>query len=172
MRWRRHDWLRTVAGAAMLLAVWGAGTPAGGVGRVNAGAGQAAPHRCEAQASFEEHRNARGGWDRTVVEPRYELVHVRQRMDRDAVDVLLVERLESSSHSDAEASESTLAVSGWTRARARFDAKLWSFGDASDEGAVLAEQQLFASTKHGCCGAEDVHHYYSLRTGRLEATAT
>jgi hypothetical protein len=169
---RRHTWLRTLVGAAMVLAVWGACTRASGGGRVKAGAGQAASHRFEAQASFEEHRNARGGWDRTVVEPRYELVHVRQRMDRDAVDVLLVERLESTSHSDAEASESTFAVSGWTGARARFDAKLWSFGDASDEGAVLAEQQLFASTKHGCCGAEGVHCYYSLRTGRLAATAT
>ncbi len=172
MTWRRHIWLRTVAGAAMLLGAWGACTRASGVSRVKAGAGQAAPQRFAAQASFEEHRNARGGWDRTVVEPRYELVRVRQRMDRDAVDVLLVERLESTSHSDAEASESTLAVSGWTGARARFDAKVWSFGDASDQGTVLAEQQLFASTKHGCCGAEDVHHYYSLRTGRLEATAT
>jgi hypothetical protein len=172
MRWRRHTWLRTVVGVAMLLGVWGACTRASDVSRGKAGAGQAAPHRFAAQASFEEHRNARGGWDRTVVEPRYELVRVRQRMDRDAVDVLLVERLASTSHSDAEASESTLAVSGWTGARARFDAKLWSFGDASDQGAVLAEPQLFAATKHGCCGAEDVHHYYSLRTGRLEATGT
>lgn len=172
MTWRRHTSLRTVAGAAMLLAVCGACTRAGGVSRVKPGAGQAAPQRFAAQASFEERRNARGGWDRTVVEPRYELVRVRQRMDRDAVDVLLVERLESTSHSDAEASESTLAVSGWTSRKARFDARLWSFGDASDHGAALADQQLFASTKHGCCGAEDVHHYYSLRTGRLEATAT
>jgi hypothetical protein len=173
MRWRRHNWLSTVAGAAMLFAAaLGACTRASGGGRGKAGAGQAAPHRFAAQASFEEHRNARGGWDRTVVEPRYELVRVRQRMDRDAVDVLLVELLESTSHSDAEESESTLAVSAWTAARGRFDAKLWSFGDASDQGAVLAEQQLFASTKHGCCGAEDVHQYYSLRTGRLEASAT
>lgn len=172
MRWRGHTWLRAVAGAAMLSAVSGACTRPSDTGRAKAGAGQAAPFRLEAQASFEERRNARGGWDRTVVEPRYELVHVRQRMDRDAQDVLLVERLESTSHSDAEASESTLAVSGWTGARARFDAKLWSFADASDQGAVLEEHQLFGTTKHGCCGAEDVHRYYSLRTGLLEATAT
>jgi len=131
MQWRMHAWLRTVVGAALLLTVWGACTRGSDTGRAQAGAGQAAPFRLAAQASFEERRNARGGWDRTVVEPRYELVHVRQRMDRDAQDVLLVERLESTSHSDAEASESTLAVTGLTGARARFDAKLWSFADAS-----------------------------------------
>lgn len=124
-----------------------------------------------AEASFEERRNARGGLDRTVVEPRYAVVRV-QRVPRHAVDELLAERLVSTSHSDAESTESQLTVTAWLSGKERFDEQAWTFTDAADDGAVRDERELFVTTKHGCCGGEDVHGWYSLRTGRLEATST
>lgn len=125
-----------------------------------------------AEASFEERQNAQGGWDRTVVEPRWAVVHVQRPPARGSVEMLLAERLVATSHSDAEGTESELAVTGWLSGKGRFDSKAWAFTAAADDGAVQGEHDLFMTTKHGCCGAEDVHDWYSLRTGKLAATST
>ena len=180
---RRGAWRAAGTAAGVILAVWGVGVVKGARASVAAAqaAGQGAPAispgprasgvQLRAEASFEERRNARGGWDRTVVEPRYAVVRV-ERPPLRAVDLLLAERLVSTSHSDAEESESALAVTAWVSAKGRFDEKAWAFTDAADDGATRDEREMFVATKHGCCGGEDVHDWYSLRTGRQAATAT
>jgi hypothetical protein len=171
--------------AAAVLAIWAAAAVAAiclaaavpGQGAGSASGSVAVPPSSSspavrrAEASFEERRNSRGGWDRRVVEPRYSVVRA-QRTPRNAEDVLLAQLLVSTSHSDAEATESQLTVTAWASARGRFDEKIWTISDAADDGAVRDEHELFMTTKHGCCGAEDVHGWYSLRTGKLEATST
>jgi hypothetical protein len=140
-------------------------TPAAGAPAAAAGL------RLRAEAGFEERRNARGGWDRTVVEPRYAVVKV-QLPPRHNVELVLAERLVSTSHTDAEESESRLEVTALASGKGRFDVTAWSFADAADEGVPQEERELFMATKHGCCGAEDVRDWYSLRTGRQAATST
>ncbi len=171
-----------VSGPSVAVGAPGAGPPAA-VGGKATGAADAARAplaassargpgaQLRAEASFAELRNARGGWDRTVVEPRYAVVQV-ERPPLRAVDLLLAERLVSTSHSDAEERESELAVTAWVSAKGRFDAKAWAFTDAADDGIAKDEREMFVATKHGCCGGEDVHDWYSLRTGRQAATAT
>ncbi len=163
------------AGAAVAVALLAAGAvqpPGAAPGVAAPGPAATAPGaRMRAEASFAERRNARGGWDRTIVEPRYAVVRVARPPLR-AVDLLLAELLVSTSHSDAEESESTLAVTAWVSGKGRFDEKAWAFADAADDGATQDEREMFVATKHGCCGGEDVHDWYSLRTGRQAATST
>jgi hypothetical protein len=123
------------------------------------------------EARFSEHRNAGGGWDRLVVEPRFQVTRVAL-VPKHAIDLLVIQRLQSLSHSDAESEESTLTVSGWIDGKSRFDHRLWSFTDAADEGGIPRDRELYEATKLGCCGGEDVHDYYSLTTGRLVGTTT
>jgi hypothetical protein len=183
-------WRVSGGAVGIVLAIWGAGAAAGrGAGapaapaatpaaapaaQAGGGVGTAAagPLHLRSEASFEERRNARGGWDRTVVEPRWEVVRVLLPPRREAVDMLLAERLVSTSHSDAESSESKLAATGWLSGKGRFDQQAWTFTAEADEGAVHGEHDMFMTTRHGCCGGEDVHDWYSLRTGRLAASAT
>ena len=185
-------WRAAALAVAAVLSAWGATAARGviaaageaaAIGAMAEPAGRGAPpagapsaptavgFHLRAEGSFEERRNGHGGWDRTVVEPRYAVVKV-QLPPRHNVELVLAERLVSTSHTDAEASESRLEVTALASGKGRFDVTAWSFADAADDGAPQEERELFVATKHGCCGGEDVRDWYSLRTGRQAATST
>ena len=123
------------------------------------------------EARFSERRNGKGGLDWRAVVPGFKVVRVALT-PKQPVDMLVVQRLESVSHSDAEGEESSLTVSGWIDGAGRFDRRLWTFTDAADAGAMQRYGDLYEATKLGCCGGEDVHDYYSVKTGRQTGTAT
>jgi hypothetical protein len=136
-----------------------------------AGAAVDSSSHLDMAASFTERRNKNGGWDRTSVQPSFQVVQALLSR-ANPIDVLLVQRLETTAHSDAEGTDSTLEVSGWTAGTKRYDKKLWSFTNHDDEGRLARTWNLYESIKYGCCGGEDVHDYYSLKTGKLAGTAS
>jgi hypothetical protein len=165
-RWARHG------GWVVVLAVALSGLPLiGSAPAASPGAAAAPSYHLEQEGSFSERRNANGGWDRTATEPSFQVVHALMAYQH-LVDLLLVQKLETTAHSDAEGTDSKLEVSGWVTGKSRYDTKVWSFTVPDDEGRLSREWSLFEGIKYGCCGGEDVHDYFSLKTGKRAGTGT
>src|SRR5581483_3543639 len=161
---------RAVRATAMLMTLLGTCRP--GIA-AHAQTSDATGFHVAAEGSFSERRNAHGGWDGTSIQPAFRVVPAV--VDGKLVDLLLVEHLETTSHSDAERVESRLTVSGYVADKARYDRLLWKLTDDADEGRPdrsFVSTSLYEAIRHGCCGAEEVHDFYSLRTGVLEGTGT
>jgi hypothetical protein len=141
-------------------------------------AAAAPPFRRQAQATVEETPLPDGGWDRKIVQPRFEFFTLwpDRGAPGESEEILLEQVFHISQRTDQEGSPSTLAVTAWKSGRpagkTRYDTKLWSFTDDGNEGEILRYGELYRSTQYGCCASENVQRIYDLRNGKLAAVST
>lgn len=100
---------------------------------------------------------------RTIVNSTYAFGHYFE--SRKHVEVLLSKKIESVSYSESDSCcNSNLEVTAWITNKTKFDTKMWTITDNSDEGSRWGN--FYRTTKHGCCDAEDVQRYYNFKTGK------
>jgi len=128
--------------------------------------------RMKEEASVVERPLPDGGWARTVVHPRFDFVNLWHPGQEKPTVVLLAQRLETTTRSDAEGTEPVLQVTAWTKGKRTYDKKLWSLTAEADLGQVVGYDEYFGTTRHGCCAAEETHTLYNLETGKAVVTYT
>lgn len=132
------------------------------------------PFRRQTAATVEETPLPDGGFDRKIVQPRFEFFALwpDTGTPSEPDQILLDQVFTVRQQSNAEGSQATLTVTAWKSGKARYDTKLWSFTDEANEGEIYRYGELYRSTQYGCCASENVQRLYDLRNGKLAAVST
>lgn len=79
-------------------------------------------------------------------------------------DVLISRRIKSTSISGKEGTNSNIETTAWITGKEKFDTKLWSIKDSADDGNRWKD--FYKTTKYGCCGTENIHRAFDIKTGK------
>jgi hypothetical protein len=130
--------------------------------------------RRQAQITIEETRSPDGGWDRKIVQPRFEFFTLwpDRGAPGESEEILLEQVFTYQQNSNLDGIPSTLTATAWKSGKKRYDTKLWSITDDANEADIYRWGELYRTTQHGCCASENVERIYDLRTGKLAAVST
>jgi hypothetical protein len=81
------------------------------------------------------------------------------------VAVLVEQRIESWSIAGMEGGDSILETQAWENGTGRYDRRRWVIRDHADAAARWGD--FYRTTRHGCCGGEDVHRAFDFETGEF-----
>ncbi len=120
-------------------------------------------YEISAQSSVEEIQTE-NGWERTIVNHWYSFTSFYSSKDEKIVEVLISQKLKTTTKEGLEGQNSILTVDAFVSGKKKYDTTLWSITDYSDNGEIWGD--FYKTTKYGCCGAEDFHRYFDLKTGK------
>lgn len=137
----------------------------------------APPFRRQVTATVEETPLPDGGWDRKIVQPRFEFFTLwpDRSTPGEPEEILLEQVFTISYQTNAEGMPSALTTTAWKTkpgSKTRYDTKLWTIADDANEADMLRYSELYRTTQHGCCASENVQRIYDLRNGKLAAVST
>ena len=110
-------------------------------------------------------KNCTFGW--RTVNVRY--LHVGSTMIRDMPHLVMEERTSVVQCENLEGPTSTSLTVVARPATRPSAAPVWTIRDTAEVGGLaddLQGEQMYRTTRYGCCGAENLDRYWSLRTGR------
>lgn len=79
---------------------------------------------------------------------------------------LLSQQFSREERSDREGTTASVVVTALRSGAQPYDTTLWSIKTPADEGKVREFDGLYETLKHGCCGAEDLHRFFDLGSGK------
>jgi hypothetical protein len=127
------------------------------------------PTEIKLESSFSESLS-RDGVVQTVVNTTFVPTSLYSPQKKDHISALLTQRFENTSLSGRERGRSKLEVIAWISGKRKYDTKLWTINDCAETGTLLHD--FYQTTEYGCCGAESLHHAYSLKTGKYRFSYT
>jgi hypothetical protein len=130
------------------------------------------PHQFSrtATASVYEDVSKDGSWVRKTVNRSFDFQYVYFDDKKGFEDVLLSQRFEGIQREGQEGNEGLVEVTAWRSGKEKYDTRIWTISDPSDDGHPWGN--FYETTKGGCCGDEDLHKFFNLRTGKHIATFT
>jgi len=100
----------------------------------------------------------------TIVNTSFAFVSLYNAEQKNFTNMLISQRIESTNHSGVEGADSHLEAIAWITGKTTYDTKLWVIKDSGERGEELGD--FYRTTKYGCCGAEQLHRAYNLKTGQ------
>jgi hypothetical protein len=122
----------------------------------------------EALSSAEEVRGPDGTWIGRTVRSRFDFVPA-SAWAGPAARLLLHETFVREERSDREGAVSRLDVTALKNGAKPYDTKAWSLRTPADEISFSFWGDFLETIRYGCCGAEDLHRFVDLESGRVVA---
>ncbi len=100
----------------------------------------------------------------TIVNTSFAFSSLYNAEQKNFTSMIISQRIESTTRSGVEGADSHLEAIAWITGKTMYDTKLWVIRDRADRGEEWGD--FYRTTKYGCCGAEQLHRVFNLRTGR------
>lgn len=124
--------------------------------------------RTEGLSSAEERHEPDGTWVGRTVRSRFDFVSASAWAGPSA-RLLLAETFVREERSDREGATSRLEVTALKSGAKPYDTTAWTLRTPADEISFSFWGDFLETIRYGCCGAEDLHRFVDLESGRVVA---